>query len=257
MARNRMSLVDKTFHQRVLRRWRKAAQDAHSAELELLRQQRQQARQIRTHLDELAHVADDRLALPRIGSNTFTRPGGTLWSWRPKAWRGGLDRKGIAAVETKTRLSGEVSLFHDCKTSEIVLRQVRNTREEDLAPYGLQLDVFRFDGSFLSLVVDCPPEAVAGLQKRHLVRLQTVIETEQPIEIFARLNIKHGPNTEQIVMELPMRKTDIQVEFDLAYSSLNEKRIEKMWVDLIFEGPEMNRVTLRDLNFCRYPRADF
>ena len=45
------------------------------------------------------------------------------------------------------------------------------------------------------------------------------------------------------------------VEFDLGYSELNEKRIERMWFDLIFESPEMNQVTIRDITFCRYTRA--
>ncbi len=69
---------------------------------------------------------------------------------------------------------------------------------------------------------------------------------EKPLEIFARLNIKHGPNTEQIVRELPLSKDNIVVEFDLAYTKLNENRVENIWLDLIFEGgPEMNQVILR------------
>ncbi|MEM6564948.1 MAG: DUF6478 family protein, partial [Pseudomonadota bacterium] len=44
-------------------------------------------------------------------------------------------------------------------------------------------------------------------------------------------------------------------EFDLAYANVNEKRIEKAWLDLIFENPRMNQVTLRDLTFSRRPRA--
>ena len=46
------------------------------------------------------------------------------------------------------------------------------------------------------------------------------------------------------------------VEFDLAYTKLNEKRVERIWLDLIFEGPEMNQVTIRDLTLSRYPRAE-
>ena len=46
------------------------------------------------------------------------------------------------------------------------------------------------------------------------------------------------------------------VEFDLAYAKLNEERIANMWLDLIFEGPQMNQVTLRDLTFSRRPRAE-
>jgi hypothetical protein len=85
--------------------------------------------------------------------------------------------------------------------------------------------------------------------------MRTIVEMEKPIEIFARLNIRHGPNTEQIVRELPVHQPDVMVEFDLAYSTINEKRVEKAWIDLIFEGPEMNEIILRDLTFSRRPRA--
>ena len=139
--------------------------------------------------------------------------------------------------------------------SEITARQVRNQREEDLAPFGLRLDVFRFDGSFLSLVIDLPEQAAAGLRRTDIIRLGAIVDAEKPLEIFARLNVKHGPNTEQMVLELPIDQDEVTVEFDLAYTELNERRIERLWLDLIFEGPEMNQVTLRDLTLCRYPRA--
>jgi len=256
MASSKFGMIDRLLHRREIARWSKAARQANEAELETLRQQRQRARQLRGKLDQLTHVAGSRLALPRIGSNSFSRPGGTLWSWRPQLWRGPLGQRGHAAAVNKTHLGDEVVLYHDCKISELTLRQVRNLREEDLAPFGLQMDVFRFDGSFLSVVLEMPPKAVEGLQRRHLIQLRTIMESEKPIEVFARLNIKHGPNTEKIVLELPIDQNEVMVEFDLAYSDLNEKRIENMWVDLIFEGPEMNQVTIRDITFCRYPRAE-
>lgn len=238
-------------------RWAKAARQADSADLSELRLQRQRARQLRRHLDDLIHVAESRLALPMIGSTAFRRPHGADWGWRPELWRGPLPTPGLASVQSKSMLGSEVTLFHDCDRSELTLRQLRNRREQDLAPFGLRMDVFRFDGSFLSLVVDLPPEAVAGLKRRHLIRMNTIVEMEKPLEIFARLNIRHGPNTEQIVRELPLHEEEIMVEFDLAYSSMNEKRVEKAWIDLIFEGPEMNQVILRDLTFSRRPRAEF
>ncbi|HAW47009.1 MAG TPA: hypothetical protein DCX34_07190, partial [Roseovarius sp.] len=135
------------------------------------------------------------------------------------------------------------------------LRQLRNRREQDLAPFGLRMDVFRFDGSFLSLAIDLPPEAIEGMTKRHLVRLDTIIDMEKPLEIFARLNVRHGPNTEQIIRKLPLDAQENTVEFDLAYSSLNEKRLERAWIDLIFENPAMSQVTLRDVTFGRRLRA--
>ena len=242
---------------RNLRRWAKQANEAAETPLVDLRRQRNEARQLRAHLDGLLHVADSRLALPMIGSNAFQKPQDADWAWRPDLWRGPLPRPGISSVPSKSMLGNQVTLFHDCGRSELTLRQLRNKRESDLAPFGLRLDVFKFTGSYLSLAIDLPEEAARGLMRKHLVRMDTIVEMEKPLEIFARLNIKHGPNTEQIVRELPLHEEDIMVEFDLAYTKLNERRVERLWMDLIFEGPQMNQVILRDLTFSRRPRADF
>ncbi len=248
-------LLDRVLHRRAWRFWRKAAQSAPKTPLGTLRGQLNQARRLRQHLDRVVHIAEGRLALPQIGSSAFPKPHGTDWSWRPELWRGPLATPGLSSVQNKARLGSEVQMFHDCASSEITLRQLRNSRESDLAPFGLRMDVFKFDGSFLSLVVELPPAAAQGLAKQHLIRVNCLTESEQPIEIFARLNIQHGPNTEQLVREMSSDQKDQVVEFDLAYSRLNEKRIEKLWLDLIFEAPDLNQVILRDLTFLRMPRA--
>ncbi len=256
MEKSGGSLIDRLAWRRELRRWKRLSASVDTAELTGLRRHRQQARALREHLDRLIFRADSRLALPRIGSSSFVVPQGADWAWRPELWRGPLSVQGMASVPSKAMLGDEITLFHDCDRSELTLRQLRNLREADLAPFGLRMDVFAFDGSFLSLVIDFPPEAVAGLKRRHLIRMDTIVELEKPLEIFARLNIKHGPNTEQIVRELPLHEADRMVEFDLAYSNLNEKRVERIWLDLIFEGPEMNQVVIRDLTLSRRPRAE-
>ncbi len=255
MAKLGGNLLDAAFYGRMVAKWARNARMARSADLVSLRRQRMRARQLKAHLDHLIHIADERLALPLIGSTSFPKPYNADWAWRPELWRGPLPTPGLSSVQTRAMLGNEITLFHDCQFSELTLRQLRNLREADLAPYGLRLDVFRFDGSFLSLVVDLPEEGVEGLKRTHLIRMDIILELEKPIEIFARLNIKNGPNTEQIVRELDLRQEQTVVEFDLAYSNLNERRVEGAWIDLIFEGPEMNQVTLRDLTFSRRPRA--
>jgi hypothetical protein len=255
MSKFGFSFLDGKVYSRNILRWARAARQADTADLTTLRRQRSRARLLKAHLDRLIHTADERLALPLIGSTSFPKPHNADWSWRPELWRGPLPTPGLSSVQTKSMLGSEVTLFHDCDQSELTLRQLRNLREEDLAPYGLRLDVFKFGGSFLSLVIDLPEEGVTGLKRTHLLRMDAIVEMEKPLEIFARLNIRHGPNTEQIVRELPLSEENIRVEFDLAYSNLNEKRVERAWIDIIFEGPEMNQVILRDLTFSRRPRA--
>lgn len=250
------SLLERIVSKRSLANWSKRAARAGAMPLSELRQHRNMARDLRRSLDEVLFSADDRLAIPRVGSAAFKKLKGTDWSWRPEIWRGPISRKGIAPAHNGTQITGNAALFHDCAQSELTLRQIRNNREVDLAPYGMQLDVFNFDGSFLSIVLDLPEDAHLGVRKNHLLRMNLIIEAESPLEIFARLNVKHGPNTEQVVRELPLHQDDVWVEFDLAYTKLNEKRVEKLWVDLIFEGPQNNQVIIRDITFSRSPRAE-
>ncbi|MCK0150298.1 DUF6478 family protein [Marivita sp. S6314] len=256
MSEMKPGLFDRVIQQSALRRFRRWAETARDADLRDLRNTRAVARRMKYHLDELIHVADTRLALPVIGNQAVPVPYDADWSWRPELWCGPLPVQGISAVANKSMLGQEVTLFHDCANSELTLRQLRNTSADDLAAYGLRLDVFRFDGSYLSLVIDLPPDAAHNLKRKHLIRLDAIVELERPLEIFARLNVQHGPNTEQIVRELPLIDRDLVVEFDLAYTKLNEKRVEKIWIDLIFENPEMSEVVLRDLFFSRRPRAE-
>jgi hypothetical protein len=244
------------LHRRMLARWRAAARSAPDADLSVLRTLRQQARQLQTPLQNLTHTADARLAMPRAGSTTFTRPAGTDWSWRPKAWRARFAQRGVAPAHNKSALSDEITVFHDCTLSEISLVQTRNLHEADLAPFGLRLEVFHFTGSFLSLVIEIPSASCEGLRKQHLIRLAAVIDREKHTNIYARLNVRNGPNTEQVLLTLPGGTPETMVEFDLAYSQINERRAERMWVDLMFENPQMNAITIRDLNISRYPRAE-
>lgn len=249
-------LLDGFLHKRVLRRWGQAADQASGADLETLRVLRARARGLRRNLDRVIHLAEHRLALPVIGSNVMRKPMGTDWSWRPDLWKGPIPVPGFSSVPGKAQICDGATIFHDCRRSELTVRQIRNTRAADIAPFGFRMDVFRFDGSFLSLVLDLPEDGARGLKLKHLLRMDVIVEMEKPLEIFARLNIKHGPNVEQIVRELPLNEEEVAVEFDLAYSKMNEKRVEKLWVDLIFEGPEMNQIILRDVTFSRRPRAE-
>lgn len=249
-------LIDSYVQRRTLRHWQDRAERAPAAPIEELRVMRSEARALRRQIDRVIHEAEHRLALPVIGANAIRRPLGTDWVWRPDLWRGQIPVPGLSSVPGKTPIHDGATIFHDCRNSELTYRQIRNTRASDIAPFGFRMDVFRFDGSFLSLALDLPDEAARGLKLRHILRFDTIVEMEKPIEIFARLNIKHGPNVEQIVRELPLASEEIAVEFDLAYSRVNEKRIEKLWLDIIFEGPEMNQIILRDATLSRRPRAE-
>jgi hypothetical protein len=250
------SLLDRLLHRRVLNRWRRASEQAAASDAEDLRRMGSKARQLRRALDQVIHVADARLTLPMIGMDSIRKPWGTDWAWRPEVWRGRIAVPGQATIPARAVVVDGTTIYHDCRRSELTFRQIRNTREADLAPFGFRLDVFRFDGSYLSLAIDLPAEAAQGLRLTHLLQIETLVEIEKPLEIFARLNIKHGPNVEQLVREFPVGAEAVMVEFDLAYTKIDDRRVERIWIDLIFEVPEMNQIILRDVTITRRPRAE-
>ncbi|MGR3501812.1 DUF6478 family protein [Pseudaestuariivita sp.] len=251
----RGSRFDRWVQGAALKRWEEARAGLAAAPLSALRETRGQARQLRAELDRLLFAADARLA--QGGNATrIDAPHGADWTWRPEVWTGPLGAPGLVSAQSQASLGAEIKLFHDCPAGELTLRQTRSRARTDHAPYGLSLDVLHFQGSYLSLAVDLPDAAHEGLRKRHIVRADFNVRLERPIELFARLNVKHGPNTEQVVREVPVGRDGAVVEFDLAYTAINEKRVSGMWMDVIFENPWMNRVEFRDLTMMRFPRAE-
>lgn len=237
-------------------RWARLAEAAPELESHELRALRAEARGMRRQLDRVLQAADARLAVPPLGAGLPQMRLGTDWVWRPDLWRGALAEPGAVASGERTALGEGVALYHDCPLGEVVVRQVRNDKPEDRAPYGLAIDVFGFKGSFLSLALNLPEAAVEGLKARHLVRAELVIDCDHPVKAFARLNIKHGPNLAQPVSALPEQGRDKVAEFDLAYAGLNDRRIERSWIDLILNDTGMSRIVIRDLVVSRRPRAE-
>jgi hypothetical protein len=256
MAGQLARLIDRWRLRKVQEYWAREAEAAPSLRPIALHGLRGQARAMRRQLDRVIHVADHRLATPAIGAGLPRQPLGTDWTWRADAWRGPLPQPGLIATTDRSRISDDLSLYHDCPLGEVSVRQCRNSNDGDRAPFGLKIEVYGFQGSFLSLATSLPPEAVQGLKSRHLLRLDAVIDAERPLRSYARLNVRHGPNVAQLVREIPPLAGEVVVEFDLAYAKIDDTRIEKAWLDLIFNEAAMNGISLRDLVVSRRPRAE-
>lgn len=256
MAGRIKGLLHRWHLRKVQERWAAAKDALDPLEAFQLHALRSEARSLRRRIDRVIHAADQRLALPLLGAGLPRAPRGTDWSWRPDAWRGPLSVPGIVAHAKRSQVSDDLTLYHDCPLGEIALRQLRNAEEADRAPFGLAIEVFGFRGSFLSLAITLPGDAVAGLKLRHLVRLDSVIDADRPLKAFARLNVKHGPSVAQLVQAVPQEGRAGLVEFDLAYARIDAARIESAWLDLIFNDAALTRITLRDVVLSRRPRAE-
>ncbi|MHA6346636.1 DUF6478 family protein [Roseivivax sp. CAU 1761] len=245
---------------RAERVWRDRAAAAATCPLSELDAQRAEARRLRAELDRFLHRAAARLA----GSDRPAppHPHAADWVWRPDVWAAPDAVAGAAGVASGHVVAPSLRLFHDCPLAEVTIRQCPAAPDAGGdagrgAARGLALDVLGFEGSYLSLALDLPAEAVRGLAGRHLIRLTLAREAEAPVGLRARLNLRHGPNVAQILCEVPTGGAEAMVEFDLAHAGLGERGVEAVWLDLLLEGVAMNRVTIGDLVLCRLPRAEF
>jgi hypothetical protein len=210
----------------------------------------------RDRIDRLAVRAQTELLSRATMADGISRPDQCDWAERGGPWCQKLAPRGHVAFGSPLHLGGGATLFHDATQSDLSLRQEPAPGGQVGPAFGLVLEVYRFDGSFLSLVQDLPAAAIDGLTLNHFFAVHLRLLREQPIEVYARLNVQHGPNHEQMVRQFGFDGDAGLAEFDLAYTKINERRIEKAWLDLILEGPEMNRVEIRDMVIMRAPRAD-
>lgn len=193
---------------------------------------------------------------PAPVADGMERPWGCDWAWRPGTWGGPVTSLAPERVGIRADIGEGVTLFHDCARPEITIAQLDNGGAFGAAPRGLSIGVAGFDGSFLSLVTDLPQAALDGLRRDHLLRITARVELAHPTPTYFRLNLMHGGHTEQLLRQVDMETGTHVVDFDLVLTRIDEDRLERAWVDLIFPDPSRNRLVLRDVTFLRHPRAD-
>ncbi|GLK65484.1 hypothetical protein F8A10_03610 [Paracoccus kondratievae] len=253
--------LERRVRERALQQWTRLGNGVGTLSSASLRHLRDDAIALRSRLDRFLIRADERAARSRAALDALHLPGGTDWRWRPEFMAAPVSPHGVAEPENGAQLGEGVAVWHDCPEKALIIEQIANTGASDLSPFGVRLEVFGFAGSFLSMSVDLPTAALLGLTRGHVVRLETSIRVERPLNIYARLNIGHGPNTDDMTLHVgglqPGQFGQQVIEFDLAYTPMNEKRLEKIWLDLIFESPRMNAVDIRELFLSRHLRAEF
>ena len=221
-----------------------------------LRRLRTQYKPLLQRLIQLNHRAEGRLARPHIGSTAMNLPPSTDYSHRPDAWRGPISPAGRAPARNEASIGADATLYHDSRIDGISLRQVRNSSSDDLAAFGVVLDVLGYDGSFLSVVLRAPDGMIHDLHKRHVMRVSLRLDSERETDLYLRANLKHGPNTTQETVKMRRDGAEATGEFDLAYSDFIEGRVEHIWFDIFFEDPALNQFFLRDLTLSRHIRAN-
>lgn len=182
------------------------------------------------------------------------------WAWRPPAWQDGPAQAVLLAPGTGAAVADGVTVHHTCAAEG-----VRLERETGLgpAPFGLRLSAEGGAEGFVSLAIDLPPAAWAGLRPEHMLGLYLALPEPAAGALYARVNLRHGPNTATALRAIPPERQCPEgalVEFDLVHLRFNPRRVGHVWCDLILAGEgRTGRLSacLSEVAFTRRPRADF
>lgn len=231
--------------------WANKLKSVETAGPEKLLKIRRRAKAVARVSGKVAQQAEQRLK-PATGARSAPILSGRMtWAFRPDIFRQPVRPNGISPVPSGTRISDQVTLHHDGATDCATVRQVQTGHGP-----ALSLDIFDFSGTFFSAAIDLPEAAWAGLSKSELIRLNVETRAHPFAKIYSRINIRHGPNTEQIIREVDLAIHKNTVEFDLHYSGMEPDKVNGMWLDFICESPRMCQIVIDDLVLSRHPRAN-
>ncbi|GLQ35568.1 hypothetical protein GCM10007939_18510 [Amylibacter marinus] len=236
------------------RYWQRAAESDRATSLSDIAELRRKARKSKAQLEAFDVFAAQRLSLPAIDSNAMRKPQRTTWAYRPGLWAAPLSSYGATSVKNKTSLNPETTIFHDSKINEITLRQIRNRNRKFLSPYALHMDVLTFGGSYLSVMLNMPSDILKNLSKDTLLRVNLLMEIQFPTDVYVRLNLQNGPNHQQVAQQIDPLEPDIALDFDLYSTDFSPENTTAVWLDILFDNPEMNQMILRDLCVFARPR---
>ncbi|WBU62990.1 DUF6478 family protein [Paracoccus aerodenitrificans] len=260
MATRAKIWLHRAMRRRVQKQWSSLSASVSGMAPNRLRELSDEAATLRRDLDRFIQQSSHRVLASRADIYSLQLPLGSDWRWRPGLLSRRAVPSGLALPEPGARLGEDATIWHDCEERALTLRQIQNVHTTDLASYAIRIEVLGFTGSFLSLAIDLPDEALNGLTRNHILRLDTAIEIERDMDIYARMNIGNGPNTEELVRHLgELRAGPVNshvIEFDLALTEMNERRLDRIWLDLIFEKPVMNAINLREIVLSRRSRAN-
>ncbi len=144
-----------------------------------------------------------------------------------------------AQPSSGSKICDGLTLYHDAQDGNYFWQQTKTK--------ALQLTVYQFDGSYLSLAVGMGASQIGALRQSGFLHVQKAIRSSRPITAFLRLNIQTDGRTEQMHQTLIVDKDGRSTSFDLDGLPGEFGPIENAWLDLIFIDPQMVEITLSSL----------
>lgn len=177
----------------------------------------------------------------------FVLPPKTQWGYTPRLWDSSAHEIS-GNILTGTELAENVTLHHDGIGSNFTIRP-------PATGVGLDFGFEDFNGSFMSIAFGFPETAAKSIGRHDLLRISMTSSADENFQAYARLNLRHGPNNEQIIRMIDIGKGEGFAEFDIFYTEFEPNRASDAWIDLIINEPTGRKFSLSEVIILRRVRA--
>lgn len=177
----------------------------------------------------------------------FDLPPKTQWGYTPRLWSSSAHEIS-GNILTGTELAENVTLHHDGTGSNFTIKP-------PLENVGLDFEFDNFNGSFISIAFGFPETAAKSIGRHDLLRISMNSNADESFQAYARLNLRHGPNNEQIIRMIDIGDGESFAEFDIFYTEFEPSRASDAWIDLIVNEPGGRKFSLTDVVIIRRVRA--
>lgn len=181
--------------------------------------------------------------------NGVQAPVATDWAARPTLWSGERQDKMLSEVSSGLQVAPDATVFHEGAPNTVSIELSRRTTP-------VIVTISAEIGDFVSVAIDFSADAVEHLGRHHLVRCSVDVRADRSQQVYARLNLRNGKNTDQLT-ETVQTGARHDIDFDLYYCEMDASRLDAVWFDLIFSPPTVGRIEIADLALSRRPRARF
>lgn len=177
----------------------------------------------------------------------FVLPPKTQWGYTPNLWDTS-NHEISGNILTGTELAKHITLHHDGEGVDFAIRPPDTEK-------GMNFAFSDFNGSFMSIAFGFPEEAAKSIGRHDLLRISINSSARENFQAYARLNLRHGPNNEQIIRMIDIGEGENFAEFDIFYTEFEPNRASDAWIDLIINDPAGREFSLRDVVILRRVRA--
>ncbi len=124
-------------------------------------------------------------------------------------------------------------------------------------PIGLGLAIEEFTGEFLSLAFAAPDAAAQGMTKFTLFQCDMMTVVDHQVIFHLRLNVQYAATVATFTQVAKTSGGHLCATFDPGFCPFEVGEFSKIWLDVMIDSPNYNRIIVNDLTLLRYPRGQF